>query len=148
MTKTNKKQQEDAAFDQYMAEILKSHEITPEIRAELRAEMEEDARRAAAAGVYKRLLEAHEQAVRERMNPSMLRDGEPSSVRTAEEEAAYYRSIQLTSEQKAELRAELKKDMERAKAAGVYQRALDLHERRVRERASASMLCDGDVRKK
>lgn len=119
-----------------MAELLKSHEITPEIRAELRAQLQEDARRAAAAGVYRRLREAHEQAVRERLNPSMLRDGEPHSVRTAEEEAAYYRATQLTPEQKAELRAELKKDMERAQAAGVYQRVLDLHERRVRERAS------------
>ena len=73
---------------------------------------------------------------------------DPRRVRTAEEEAAYYRSIQLTPEQKAELRAELKKEMERAKAAGVYQRVLDLHQQRVRERASASMLRDGDVRKK
>jgi|GEM_PF-4381837 len=131
-----------------MAEILKSQEITPEIRAELRAELERDARRAAAAGVYKRLLEAHEQAVRERMNPSMLRDGEPRKVRTAEEEAAHYRSIQLTSKEKAELRAELKEEMKRAKAAGVYQRALDLHRQRVQERAGVSVLRDGDVSKK
>jgi hypothetical protein len=73
---------------------------------------------------------------------------DPHRVRTAEEEAAYYRSIQLTPAQKAELRAELKKDMERAKAAGVYQRVLDLHQQRVRERVSASVLRDGDVREK
>src|SRR5436309_215095 len=114
MTKTNKKKQEDAAFNEYMAEILKSREITPEQRAAGRAQMEEDCRRAAAAGVYDRLREAHERAVRERLNPSMLRDGEPRSVRTAEEQTAYYRSIQLTPEQKAELRAQAKKDCERA----------------------------------
>jgi len=148
MTKTNKKKQEDAALDQYLAEILKSYEITPEKRAAARAQLQEEVERAHAAGVYKRLAELHEQRVRERANPSMLRDGEPRNVRTVEEEAAYYRSIQLTPKQKAELRAELKKDMKRAKAAGVYQRVLDLHERRVRERAGASMLRDGDVRKK
>ena len=147
MTKTKTKKDE-TAFDRYVAEILESYEITPAKRAAARAQMKKDARRAAAAGVYDRLREAHDQAVRERLNPSMLRDGEPRIVRTAEEEAAYYRSIQLTPRQQAELRAELKKDMERARAAGVYQRLLDVHQQRVRERAIASMLRDGDVRKK
>jgi ribosomal protein S13 len=134
--------------NEYMAEILSQREITPEQRAELRAQMQEDARRAAAAGVYKRLREAHEQAVRERLNPSMLRDGEPRSMRTAEEEDAYYRSIQLTPEQKAELRAELKKNMERAAAAGVYKRLREAHEQAVRERAMEATLRDGKVRRK
>jgi len=131
-----------------MAEILSQREITPEQRAAGRAQLEEDCRRAAAAGVYDRLREAHEQAVRERMNPSMVRDGEPHRVRTAEEEEAYYRSTQLTPEQKAELRAQLKKDCERAAAAGVYRRLREAHEQAVRERAMEAMLRDGKVRRK
>jgi hypothetical protein len=131
-----------------MAEILSQREITPEQRAEMRAQLEEDCRRAAAAGVYDRLREAHEQAVRERARGSMLRDGEPRNVRTAEEEDAYYRSIQLTPEQKAELRAEAKKAAERAAAAGVYDRLREAHEEAVRERAREVMLRDGKVRRK
>lgn len=49
--------------------------------------------------------------------------------------AELLKSHEITPETRVELRAELKKDMERAKAAGAYQRVLDLHERRVRERA-------------
>lgn len=70
-TKTNKKKQDDAAFDQY----YRSTQLTPEQKAELRAELKKDMERAAAAGVYRRLREAHEEAVRERAREAMLRDG-------------------------------------------------------------------------
>ena len=131
-----------------MAEIRKSVEITPEQRAEMRAELKKDMERAKAAGVYQRALDLHERRVRERAAASMLRDGEPRSVRTAEEEEAYYRSIQLTPEQKAELRAEAKKNCERAAAAGVYKRLREAHEQAVRERAMEATLRDAKVHRK
>ena len=69
---------------------------------------------------------------------------------------AEYFAIQLTPEEKAAARAELQKDVERARADGVYERIRALHERRVLERAeraprataAVSMLYDGDPPKK
>jgi hypothetical protein len=69
---------------------------------------------------------------------------------------AEYFAIQLTPEEKAAARAELQKDVERARADGVYERIRALHERRVRERAGraphaaagVSMLYDGGPPKK
>jgi hypothetical protein len=139
MTKTKKKKEDDTAFSRYVAEILQSYEITPEKRAAARAQLKKDAERARAAGAYDRLIALHEQSVRERANSSMLRDGEPYDARhidEPEDSLAFYRSIQLTPEQKTELRAQAKKDAERAAAAGVYQRLIETHERAVRERAS------------
>lgn len=66
MTKTKKKAAEEDPLADYLAEVLKSYEITPEMRAEAHAQMKADAERAAAAGVYRRLNELHEQRVRER----------------------------------------------------------------------------------
>lgn len=66
---------EDDAYEAHVAEILKSYEITPEMRAAAHAQMKEQAARAAAAGVFRRLQEHHEQAVRGRQQ-SMVRDGE------------------------------------------------------------------------
>ena len=45
-----------------------------------------------------------------------------------------WKSIQLTPEQKAELRAQLMKDVERARADGVYERLAALRTKAVRER--------------
>jgi hypothetical protein len=45
-------------------------------------------------------------------------------VEEQEDRWAYYKSIQLTPEQRAELRAELEKDVERARAEGVYERLI------------------------
>jgi hypothetical protein len=66
MAKAKKKTAEDDDFQAYLAEILKSYEITPEKRAEAHARMKEQAERARAAGVYQRLIDVHEQRVHER----------------------------------------------------------------------------------
>jgi hypothetical protein len=60
--------------------------------------------------------------------------------------SAFLKSIQLTPEQKAEVRAEAQKAIDRARADGVYERLIRLHERSVRER-SVSMVAEGDHKK-
>jgi len=75
MANAKTKKPEDA-FEAYVAEVLKSYEITPEMRAAAHAQMKEQAARAAAAGVYQRIREYREEAVRQRRQ-SMVAEGPP-----------------------------------------------------------------------
>jgi hypothetical protein len=65
MAKAKKKTPEEV-LAAYAAEVVKSYEITPRMRAEGHAKMKADAERARAAGVYDALREIHERRVRER----------------------------------------------------------------------------------
>ena len=49
-----------------------------------------------------------------------------AKVEEPEDHWAYYRSIQLTPEQKAEMRAEMERAAQKAREDGVYERVLSL----------------------
>jgi hypothetical protein len=66
----------------------------------------------------------------------------------ADEAREFYLANLLTPEEKAAARAELQREVERARAEGVYERIIAVHEQRVRERAGVSMLHEGEPRKK
>lgn len=120
-------------------ELYQSLQLTPEQKAEARAELERKAAVAREAGVYTRLLEAmgkvhleydidelREDAVRWGENPSMAKTKKDAVAEVSTDSWEYYRSIQRTPEQKAEARAELERKAAAAAEAGAYQRLYDL----------------------
>lgn len=94
-------------------------QLTPEQVAEGRARLQKDIDRARADGVYERALEWRNRGVAEM---TATKTEEP--IETSEDRWARYERMKLTPEQVAEARAELQKDIERARAAGVYEELL------------------------
>ena len=92
----------------------RSIQLTPEQVAANRAELQKDIDRARAEGVYEKLMEWKAKRIANK--------GEPAQPpQSAEERWARYERMKLTPEQVAEGRAELQKDIDRARAAGVYE---------------------------
>jgi hypothetical protein len=97
----------------------RSIQLTPEQKAEGRARLQKDIDRARADGVYERLIEWEERRFEDR---AKTRTEDPvEQTETSEERWARYDRMKLTPEQVAEGRARLQKDIDRARAAGVYE---------------------------
>jgi hypothetical protein len=94
-------------------------QLTPEQVAANRARLQKDIDRARADGVYERLMEWRNRRVAEMAATKTL---EPTE--TSDDRWARYERMKLTPEQVAEARADLQKDIDRARAAGVYEKLL------------------------
>ncbi len=88
--------------------------LTPDQVAEGRAKLQKEIDRARAAGVYEKLIEWK---ARRFANTAETPREEPPK----EEPWARYERMKLTPEQVAEGRAKLQKEIDRARAAGVYE---------------------------
>jgi hypothetical protein len=84
-----------------------------------RARLQKQIDRARADGVYERLMEWRNRRVAEMAG---TKTEEP--VETSEDRWARYERMKLTPEQVAEARADLQKEIDRARAAGVYEELL------------------------
>jgi hypothetical protein len=91
----------------------RSIQLTPEQVAEGRARVQKEIDRARAEGVYEKLIEW--EAKRNGGN------AEPAQQTEPEDPWVRYERMKLTPEQVAEGRAKLQKDIDRARAAGVYE---------------------------
>jgi hypothetical protein len=87
--------------------------LTPEQVAEGRAELQKEIDRARAEGVYERLI-AWEAS-------GFAKSAETQTEEPKEDLWARYERMKLSPEQVAEGRARLQKDIDRARAAGVYE---------------------------
>jgi hypothetical protein len=87
--------------------------LTPEQVAEGRARVQKEIDRARAEGVYERLIEWEAQR--------NAGNAEPAQQTEPEEPWARYERMKLTPEQVAEGRAKVQKEIDRARAAGVYE---------------------------
>jgi hypothetical protein len=90
--------------------------LTPEQVAEGRARLQKDIDRARAEGVYEKLMEWKAGRI---ADMATTKAEEPAE--TKEDRWARYERMKLTPEQVAEARADLQKDIDRARAAGVYE---------------------------
>src|SRR4051794_1079853 len=97
----------------------RSIQLTPEQVAAGRARLQKDIDRARADGVYERLMEWKNRRVAE-----MAATKTPEPTETSEDRWARYERMKLTPEQVAEARADLQRDIDRARAAGVYEELL------------------------
>ena len=93
--------------------------LPPERVAELRLELQRRIDKARADGVYERLMQWKTRRVAE-----MAETKTEEPVETSEDRWSRYERMKLTPEQVAEARAELQKDIDRARAAGVYEELL------------------------
>lgn len=87
--------------------------LTPEQVADGRAELQKEIDRARAEGVYEKLIEWQAKRIAGKAEPAQ--ETEP------EDPWARYERMKLTAEQVAAGRARLQKDIDRARAAGVYE---------------------------
>jgi len=91
----------------------RSIQLTPEQVAEGRARLQKEIDRARAEGVYERLIAWDAKRTAGKAEP--VQQAEP------EEPWARYERMKLTPEQVAEGRAKVQKEIDRARAAGVYE---------------------------
>lgn len=100
----------------------RSIQLTPEQVAEGRARLQKDIDRARAEGVYEKLMEWKAGRI---ADMATTKAEEPAQqAETKEDRWARYERMKLTPEQVAEARADLQKDIDRARAAGVYEELL------------------------
>jgi hypothetical protein len=97
-------------------------QLTPEQVAANRARLQKEIDRARADGVYERLIEWQARRV---AKMAETKTEEPvGQIETSEDRWARYERMKLTPDQVAEARAELQKEIDRARAAGVYEELL------------------------
>jgi hypothetical protein len=93
--------------------------LTPEQVAAGRARLQEDIDRARADGVYEKLIEWKARRFADRAETKSVETAQQTE--TTEDPWARYERMKLTPEQVTAGRARLQKEIDRARAAGVYE---------------------------